>query len=84
MEKMTCCIQTVTSECMDHDSVLAVSSMYHEMYAIVRDKCSPRDISARVMKTCPIPIPKKCEVANAVNKCLLNIGSEADKRQICT
>lgn len=54
--------------------------MYYEMYVIVGDKCFFRDISVRVMKICFIFIFKKCEVVNVVNKCLLNIGFEVDKR----
>ena len=83
VEKMSCCITDVTSDCTDHDSILAVSSLYHEVYAIVGEKCPPRDINARVAKNCPMRLPKRCEVMNAVNKCLLYIGSQADKRQIC-
>lgn len=65
---------------MDYYSVFVVSLMYYEMYVIVGDKCFFRDISVRVMKICFIFIFKKCEVVNVVNKCLLNIGFEVDKR----
>ncbi|XP_061194923.1 uncharacterized protein LOC133203073 [Saccostrea echinata] len=84
MEKMTCCIESATSDCTDHKSLLDLRSLYREIYTAVGDKCSPRDISIRLMKSCPMPVPKKCEITNAKSKCLLNIRSESDKQQICS
>ncbi|KAK3094578.1 hypothetical protein FSP39_003616 [Pinctada imbricata] len=84
LEKMICCVEHATGGCRDHKHRLAAAQAYREAFSMVGNHCPVEQISEKAMYSCAWPKPKKCELVNAIEKCLPTISTNDDKNKICS